>query len=131
VVFPTTVIIVRTEYLEQYPTTVEAFLRGQIKAVQWAEENPDEAKAAINEELTTISGAPLADAVIDRAFENIQLTFDPSAANFPQLADDAVTAEVADAAVDLAGLFDLRPLNAALEAAGLDSVDDGGLGAGS
>ena len=52
-VFPTTVIIVRTEYLEQYPSTVEAFLRGQIKAVQWAEENPDGAKAVINEELTT------------------------------------------------------------------------------
>jgi hypothetical protein len=30
--------------------------------------------------------------VIDRAFENITLTFDPSAGNFAQLAEDAVTA---------------------------------------
>ena len=126
--FPTTLIIVRAEYLEQYPSTVEAFLRGQIRAVQWAEDNPDEAKAVVNEELEAISGAPLADAVIDRAFENIELTFDPTAANFPQLAEDAVTAGVADEAVDLTGLFDLGPLNAALEAAGLDPVDDAGLG---
>jgi NitT/TauT family transport system substrate-binding protein len=127
-VFPTTVIIVRTEYLEQYPSTVEAFLRGQIKAVQWAQDNPDEAKTVVNQELEAIGGSPLAQEVIDRAFENIELTFDPSAANFPQLADDAVTAGVADEAVDLHGLFDLGPLNAALEEAGLDPVDDGGLG---
>ena len=126
--FPTTVIIVRTEYLEEYPSTVEAFLRGQIKAVQWAEDNPDEAKAVVNEELEAISGAPLADAVIDRAFENIELTFDPTAGNFAQLAEDAVTAEVSEEAVDLGGLIDLGPLNQALEDAGLDPVDDGGLG---
>jgi NitT/TauT family transport system substrate-binding protein len=126
--FPTTLIIVRTAFLEQYPSTVEKFLKGQIEAVQWAQDNPDEAKSVVNEELTKISGAPLDQAVIDRAFENIELTFDPTAANFPQLADDAVTAGVADEAVDLKGLIDLGPLNAALAEAGLDPVDDAGLG---
>jgi len=129
-VFPTTIIIVRTEFLEEFPSTVEAFLRGQIAAVQFAEESPDEAKTIVNAGLEELTGAPLSDVVLDRAFENITLTFDPAAANFIQLAEDAVTAEVAEEAVDLKGLVDLGPLNRALEEAGLDTVDAGGLDAG-
>jgi NitT/TauT family transport system substrate-binding protein len=129
--FPTTVMIVRTKYLEEYPSTVQAFLRGHIKAVEWAGENEDEAKTIVNGQLEELTGKALSDAVIDRAFENITLTFDPDAANFPQLAKDAVTAKVADSAPDLAGLADFAPLNAALAEVGLDAVDDAGLGSGS
>lgn len=126
--FPTTVIIVRTEFLEQYPSTVQAFLEGQIAAVEWAEENEDEAKTVVNEQLEVLGGSPLSDEVLDRAFENIELTFDPIPSNFPQLAEDAVTAGVAEEAVDLAGLADFGPLNAALEAAGLEPIEAGDLG---
>lgn len=128
--FPTTVIIVRTEFLEEYPSTVESFLRGHIAAVQLAQDDEEQAKIVVNAGLEELTGAPLSDAVLNRAFDNITLTFDPEAGTFSQLAEDAVTAGVSDEVVDLSGLVDVAPLNAALETADLEPVDAGGLDAG-
>ncbi len=40
--FVTTHLIVRTEFLEQYPGTVEALLRGHVESVEWIKANEDE-----------------------------------------------------------------------------------------
>ena len=125
--FPTTVVIVRTEFLEKYPSTVKAFLTGEVKAIQWEQANEDEAKTVVNASLAELTGKALSDDVINRSFDELELTYDPIAANFTQLAKDAVTAKVADSVADLTGLADLAALNSALSDAGLDPVDDGGL----
>ncbi len=49
--------------------------------------------------------------MIDRAFANIEITADPIAAEFPQLAKDQVTAGIAKTAPAVAGFADLGPLN--------------------
>jgi NitT/TauT family transport system substrate-binding protein len=125
--FPTTVVIVRTQFLHDHPETVRAFLRGQLTAVDWATANRAEAQTVANGALEKLTGKALADAVIARAFGNITLTVDPLAAEFPQLAQDAVTAGVATSAPNLAGFVDLGPLNAVLTAAGKPTVDAAGL----
>ena len=56
--------------------------------------------------------------MIDRAFQHIALDPDPLAATFPQLAKDSATAGVTDQPADVAGLLDVTPLNAELQAAG-------------
>ncbi len=48
--FPTTVVIVRTQFLQQHPATVQAVLRGVLDANALAESDPAEAKAAVNRE---------------------------------------------------------------------------------
>ncbi|MGQ0577107.1 MAG: ABC transporter substrate-binding protein [Pseudonocardia sp.] len=125
--FPTTVLVVRTEFLEQYPGTVRALLRGHLAALDVAVTDPARAKTLVNQGLEKIAGAPLAQPVIDRAFSNIRLGADPLAATLPQLARDSVTAGVADQATDLTGFLDLAPLNAELQAAGKPTVDAAGL----
>ena len=125
--FPTTVIIVRTQFLAEHPQTVQAFLRGQLAAVDWATANPAEARTTANGVLEELTGKALADPVIERAFANITLTADPLASTFPQLAKDAVTAGTSQEAPDLAGFVDLDALNAVLTAAGRPTVDAAGL----
>ena len=125
--FPTTVLIVRTEYLQQYPDTVRALLRGHMNAISAAAADPTQAKTVVNTGLEKLTGKALPEAAIDRAFTEITLDPDPLAATFPQLAKDSVTAGVTDKETDLAGFVDVAPLNAELQAAGKPAVDAAGL----
>ncbi len=125
--FPTTVLVVRTEFLQQYPDTVRALLRGHLKAIATATDDPAQAKAVVNAGLQKLTGKALPEPVIDRAFTEIALDPDPLAATFPQLAEDSVTAGVTDKVTDLAGFVDVGPLNAELTAAGKPAVDAAGL----
>ncbi|WP_020662001.1 ABC transporter substrate-binding protein [Amycolatopsis benzoatilytica] len=121
--FPSTVAIVRSEFLKQHPDTVRALLKGELQAIDWAKRNPAEAKTVVNAALKELSGSSLSPAVLDRAFANIELTADPVPAQFPQLAKDSVTAGVVDQVVDLKGFADFGPLNEVLKAQQLPTVN--------
>lgn len=121
--FPTTVVVVRSEFLQQHPETVRAVLKGELAAIDWAKANPAAAKTVVNDELAKLAGSPLSPAVLDRAFSGIELTTDPIPSRFPQLAKDSVTAGVAKSAVPLKGFADFGPLNGVLEQAKLPAVD--------
>jgi NitT/TauT family transport system substrate-binding protein len=125
--FPTTVLVVRTDYLQQYPDTVRALLRGHLKSVEAITADPAQAKTVVNQGLQKLTGNELAGPVIDRAFQNITLDPDPLAATFPQLAQDSTTAGITDKVTDLAGFLDVTPLNAELQAEGKPPVDAAGL----
>jgi NitT/TauT family transport system substrate-binding protein len=125
--FPTTVLLVRTEFLQQYPDTVRALLRGHLKSIDAAAANPAEAKSVVNQGLQKLTGNTLAEPVIDRAFAHIALDPDPLAATFPQLAKDSATAGITDQPTNVAGLIDVAPLNTELQAAGRPVVDAAGL----
>ncbi|MEV7555780.1 ABC transporter substrate-binding protein [Amycolatopsis sp. NPDC089917] len=125
--FPTTVVIVRSEFLQQHPETVTAILKGELAAIDWAKTNPAEAKKVVNGELKALAGSTLSEAVLDRAFSGIDLGIDPVASTFTQLAQDSVTAGVVKSAVDLKGFADFGPLNAVLKEQGKPGVNAPGL----
>jgi NitT/TauT family transport system substrate-binding protein len=126
--FVTTHLIVRTEFLEKYPDTVAALLRGHVAAVQEATDDPDTAKTAVNAGLEAAGGSPLDATVLDRAWSELTVTYDPIASALEKSAKNAMTAGTAEEEVDLDGIYDLRPLNAVLEEKDLDTVSAGGLG---
>ncbi|MFI5609529.1 ABC transporter substrate-binding protein [Amycolatopsis sp. NPDC051903] len=121
--FPTTVVIVRSEFLQQHPDTVRAVLKGELAAIDWAKANPADAKTVVNGALKKLAGSSLSPAVLDRAFSGIELTTDPIPGQFPQLAQDSVTAGVAKSAVSLKGFADFGPLNDVLKDAKLPAVE--------
>jgi NitT/TauT family transport system substrate-binding protein len=125
--FPTTVMIVRTEFLQEYPTTVRALLRGHLAAIAYAEADPVRARSVVNEGLEALTGNALAPAVLERAFASITMSADPLAATFPQLAIDSTTAGITDEPTPLDGFLDVDPLNAELTGAGQPPVDASGL----
>lgn len=126
--FVTTNIIVRTEYLEQSPETVEALLRGHVAAVQLATDDPDAAKAAVNAGLESAGSSALDTAVLDRAWSNLTVTWDPLAATLEESAQHGFDAGTTEELVDIDGIYDLRPLNSVLSGLDLEPVDAGGLG---
>ncbi|MFF1823188.1 ABC transporter substrate-binding protein [Kribbella sp. NPDC058245] len=125
--FPTTVLIVRTQFLQEHPETVKALLSGLVASIDFANKDQAAAKTAVNKQLKAATGKDLKPAVIDRAFSNIEITADPLAATFPQLAKDQVTAGIAKEAPKVSGFADLGPLNDVLTKAGKPTVDAAGL----
>ena len=125
--FPTTVLIVRTQFLQEHPQTVEALLRAEQKAIDLATSDPAQAKTVTNDAIKAITNSSLQPAVLDRAFTELSFGLDPLAATFPQLAKDSVTAGVAEKETNLAGFVDVTSLNNVLTAAGKPTVDAAGL----
>ncbi|WP_424184884.1 ABC transporter substrate-binding protein [Actinokineospora sp. G85] len=125
--FPTTTLIVRTQYLKEHPQTVEALLRGLLAANAFAAADSAGAKKAVNSQLEQLTGKGLSAAVIDRSFTSIALDPDPLASTYQQLAKDAVIAGVSETETKLNGLIDLGPLNNVLKAAGRPAADAAGL----
>ncbi len=125
--FPTTVLLVRAEFLEEHPDVVEDLLQGHIAAVQWIADNPGEAPVVINDALEAETGKPLADEVIARALEHVEFSVDPHADTFETLVANGLEAGTQKEG-SIEGLFDLRVLNGLLEASGSDAVSAAGLG---
>ncbi|KRA24801.1 sulfonate ABC transporter substrate-binding protein [Microbacterium sp. Root61] len=125
--FPTTVLLVNADFLAEHPETVKALVQGNLDAIKWLADNPDDAAAAINAQLTVDAGKGLSDAVLARALEHVAFSVDPHAETFQTLVDHGLEAGTQkDGSIE--GLFDLRLLNSVLAASGADPVSAGGLG---
>jgi NitT/TauT family transport system substrate-binding protein len=125
--FVTTHLVVRTEFLEQYPGTVDDLLQALLAVTDVVATKSTEVRAAVNSGIEAETGKALRQETIDRAFENLTPTLDPVAGSLKQSAEDARAAGLLRSA-DIDGIYDLSRLNALLAAAGRDEVDDAGLG---
>ncbi|MFG2592475.1 aliphatic sulfonate ABC transporter substrate-binding protein [Streptomyces sp. NPDC048438] len=125
--FVITNIIVSQKFLSEHPDVVDAVLRGTVSTNKWINANPDKAKASANAALKELSGKALPAEVLDPAWKSIQITDDPLAATLEAQADHAVKAGLLEKP-DLNGIYDLKPLNKILKAAGQPEVADAGLG---
>ncbi|MGK2965373.1 MAG: ABC transporter substrate-binding protein [Tepidiformaceae bacterium] len=123
--FVTTHVIVRTGFLEDHPDVVRAFLLAHVKTTEWINDNPEEAREFVNAAIEEITTAPLPDAVLDAAWENLDITYDPIPASLFKSAKDAFDLGLleVDDEPDLSGIYDLTLLNQVLEELKLDKVE--------
>lgn len=126
--FPTTVVVGRSEFLQQHPETVTAVLKATLAAMDWETANPAEARTAVNDGIAQLTHDQLTPRVLDRAFGEITVGPDPDSSTYPRLAQDSVTAGVVKTAADLKGFLDLDLLNAALAQENKPAIDAAGLG---
>jgi NitT/TauT family transport system substrate-binding protein len=120
--YVTTHLIVRTKYLDEHPDQVKALLEAHLEADDFIRKNADEAKQLVNRGIEKITSKPIADKVLDAAWENLTFTVDPVSSSLQKSADEAIELKLLDP-VDLKGIYDLEPLNALLKAAGREEVD--------
>ncbi|NVN98664.1 MAG: ABC transporter substrate-binding protein [Geobacteraceae bacterium] len=78
--FPTAVLVARADFLKTDADTVKRFLDGHIETGEWIKKHPVEAKIAINAQLATLTGKALPAKLLDQAFANVLLTYDPLSA---------------------------------------------------
>ena len=126
--FVTTHLVVRQDYLQKNPAVVEALLKGLVEATDTVATRSADVQKVVNEQILKDTGKALPEPVLKASFENLTPSLDPIAESLKKSATDATAVGVSRTEPDLKGIYDLRPLNAVLKAAGKPEVSDGGLG---
>jgi NitT/TauT family transport system substrate-binding protein len=121
--FVTTHLIVKQEFLEKYPATVKKLLQGHVASVDFIAANSEQAQKDANAQLEALSGKPLKPEILKSAFANLTFTNDPIASSLYTSAQHAQDVGLLKP-VDLKGIYDLKPLNELLKAAGKPEVSD-------
>lgn len=75
--YATTVVLVRTKFLERYPDLVKRFLETHAKLTDWINANPTEAKALFKKEFERETGREFSQVLLDQAWKGVQFTTDP------------------------------------------------------
>jgi NitT/TauT family transport system substrate-binding protein len=122
--FVTTHLIVSTDFLDEHPGVVEDLVRANVKTTQWITDNPEDAKTIVNEQILEITTAALPQKVIDAAWDNIEVTYDPVASSLFESADAAYVLGFLEGEPVLDEIYDLSFLQAVLVEEGLDPVDE-------
>ena len=123
--FPTTVLVVSTQFLAAHPSTVAALVKGNADAISWLNGHKSDAAGVLNAKLKADTGKTLSSAVLDRALGNVTFSNDPVASAYPTLLSHAVAVGTGKTG-SIKGLLDLSPLNALRAKAGLTSISTGG-----
>ena len=90
--------------------------------------DPEAAKKSVNAALDAAGGKSLSPEVLDRAWSELTVTYDPIASALKTSAENGVKAGTTAEKVDLKGIYDLRQLNKILGEQHLEAVSAGGLG---
>ncbi len=119
--------MVTRKLLTERPEVVKGLIRSNLETVDWMNQHPDEARSEAGAVLARLTKSMLSGAVLDSAWARLTFTVDPLGSSFQKEAADARRVGLLKA-TDLGGIFDLRPLNAVLKAAGRPPVSAAGLG---
>jgi NitT/TauT family transport system substrate-binding protein len=126
--FPTTVLVVTQNLLQNHPDIVSDLLKGLVKSVNWINSNESAAPAAVNTALAaTTGGKLLKTSVLSLAWTHLSFLLDPLAADVQTDANNAEKLGFNKTA-NIKGILDLGPLNAILTAAGDQTISAGSLG---
>jgi NitT/TauT family transport system substrate-binding protein len=90
--FTTVGLIVRTEFLKDHPDVVERLLVGNIAAVQYVNDNAEEAQSVVNAGIAKLTRQALPPDIVAGSWNNMTFTFDPLPATLKKMAADAQAA---------------------------------------
>ncbi len=127
--FVTTVILCRTDFIDQHPDAVTALLKGHLAALDLIASDPEGSQAAVNLALAGLTGSSIDPKVLASAWKNMTFTADPLSATLVTSAEHAVSVglleqDKIDAAGGLPGtLYSLDLLNALLAERGEAAVN--------
>lgn len=103
----TTIVIVSTEFLQEHADLVEHWLAGHVAVTEWINAHPSEAQTLVNQEIETLTGARLDDAVLAAAWTRLHPTTDanqPNIETFQQQAE--ALGFIQTAGLDMASIYD-------------------------
>ncbi len=120
--FVTTHVLVNAQFLEENPEVVEAFLKGHVQAIDYLNENSDQARDEVAAYLEESTGAPLEPAALETAWSRLTFTNDPLASTLYENAAHAEDVELLEPIDDIESIYDLDILNGVLSDEGQEEV---------
>jgi NitT/TauT family transport system substrate-binding protein len=118
----TTQLVSSVAFLAQQPAVVKKIVAAHVELTDWINAHPADAKRLLNAEIEVETSKGIAAAVLDRAWERIEITHDPVSASLRRSARDAHAAGFLEQDPDLAHIYALEILNEVLAGKGLPGV---------
>ena len=112
--YATTVILVRTKFLNEHQDLVKKFLATHVKLTDWIKTNPEEAKKAFKDEIEKETGHEFSQVILDIAWKRVEFTYDPLPSTVRAQALAAYQAGFLKKDPDLRFLYDTRLLKEVL-----------------
>jgi NitT/TauT family transport system substrate-binding protein len=112
--YVTTHLVARVKFLREQRELMARFIAAHVELTQWINAHPAEAQRVLNAELKAEMGRGLASDTLSNAWRRLEFTPDPVRASLLKSAEDAKRVGFLRGTVDLAGIYDLDLLNAAL-----------------
>ena len=116
--YPTTVIAVRREFLQEHPDIVEKFLRAHIELTDYIKENKELAANEANKQFSILTRKPLSKGVLDTAFNRLNITTDPEVEATKDMVNMSIKTGFIRQPYDNKDLFKLDILNKILKEKG-------------
>lgn len=110
-------------FLEKHSDLIKKWIAAHVELTEWINQHPAKAKQLMNEELKKEMAKGLTPAVLDRAWANIELTYDPVRASLFKYAKEAYEIGFIKHEPDLTHLYQLNLLNEVLNEKKLPKVD--------
>lgn len=115
------VLVVTRKFLAVHPTEVQGLLKGQVEAAEMLIEKPASGDAAVGAELRSL-GKGLKPHKLAGELAQVRFTNDPLASSVAAEVQRAIAAGKLAHVTRLASIYDVRPLNKLVRAAGLQPV---------
>lgn len=122
--YPTSVVMVRKEFLDRHPDLVKKFLETHIKLTTEIQKNPQTAQKLINGEIKKSLGKSLDGEVLNEAFKRLVITYNPEKKGIQEFVNILVRSAYLSEKPDTQNLVNEGPLNKVLKANSLPPVAD-------
>jgi NitT/TauT family transport system substrate-binding protein len=122
--YVTTHLVSRKNFLKERPDLIKKWILAQVELTEWINDHPEEARELISLELKKETHIALPNAILDRAWRHIELTYDPIQASLFRYAYEAFRIGFLKKEPDLQGIYDLRALNTVLLETGRDPIHE-------
>lgn len=119
--YVTTLLVVRTDFLNAHPDVVTNLIKGLSAAIDFTNSSPAQAATVVSKGIQAATGKPLKVDLVTKSFKSITFTLDPLASS---LRTDVAHAESLGILkqTDLTNIFDLSFVNKVLAAEGKPQV---------
>lgn len=122
--YPTSVVIVRKEFLDRHPDLVEKFLETHIKLTTEIKQNPQTAQKLINGEIKKSLGKSLNNEILEQAFKRLVVTYTPEKNGIEEFVHILVRSDYLREKPDTRNLVNVEPINKVLKKKSLPPVAD-------
>lgn len=121
--YVTTHLVSSVKFINQHPDLLKKWISAHVELTQWIKDNPAEARNLANNEIKAETGRALPQPVLERAWANIELTWDPVRESLLKCAEDAYRIGFLKSKPALENIYDLRFLNEVLAEKNLPGVN--------
>lgn len=113
--YTSTHLVCRHAFLESHPQLVKKWIMGHVELTQWIQENPREAQRVFNQEIQKEVLQPLAIPILQRAWKQLEVTYNPLPASVWRYAKMAYELGFFKQKPELSRLYELKLLHEVLE----------------